>query len=220
MQKHDSGFSSAERLEIAYTDKPVSGWGGLVAVMRFFEKIGVREALLRALPDGRTSPNQIPVVDIVLAFLMTVLSCTMRSRCACHRLSSRPPIVLQLFDDDEKRRRAGTERKELTRVLCGPLPQVWATVEALNKQGAGVFIQVNGGARGTKNVTALRALFIDDDGGQKARQPDGTYILNPTPKPKIKLSTSAVIERGGNDRRRHYYYWFLKEGEPLEKFTD
>jgi Transposase DDE domain group 1 len=74
MQKHDSGFSSAERLEIAYTDKPVSGWGGLVAVVRFFEKIGVREALLCALPDGRTSPNQIPVVDIVLAFLMSVLT--------------------------------------------------------------------------------------------------------------------------------------------------
>jgi hypothetical protein len=50
-------------LEIAYTDKPVSGWGGLVAVMRFFEVIGVRKALLRALPDGRTSPNQIPVVS-------------------------------------------------------------------------------------------------------------------------------------------------------------
>jgi hypothetical protein len=52
----------------------VSGWGGLVAVARYLEKVGIRQLLERGLPDGRTSPNQIPVVEMVLAFFATVLS--------------------------------------------------------------------------------------------------------------------------------------------------
>ena len=64
MQRNDSAFGgSATSLEVRYTGKPVSGWGGLVAVMRYLEKRGVRQVLAQALPDGRTSPNQIPVLD-------------------------------------------------------------------------------------------------------------------------------------------------------------
>jgi hypothetical protein len=74
MQGKDTRSEPSERLEVAYTDKPVSGWGGLVAMVRFFDKRGVRELLVRALPDGRTSPNQIPVADMVLSFLITVLT--------------------------------------------------------------------------------------------------------------------------------------------------
>jgi hypothetical protein len=74
MQEKDSRSGPSERLKVAYTDKPVSGWGGLVAMVRFFDKRGVRELLGRALPDGRTSPNQIPVVDMVLSFLISVLT--------------------------------------------------------------------------------------------------------------------------------------------------
>ncbi len=75
MQEKGSAFTgSATSLEVRYTEKPVSGWGGLVAVMRYLEKLGVREVLAQALPDGRTSPNQIPVLDVVLAFFVTVLS--------------------------------------------------------------------------------------------------------------------------------------------------
>jgi hypothetical protein len=59
---------------VRYTDKPVSGWGGLVAVARYLEKVGIRQLLERALPDGRTSPNQIPVVEMVLSLFATVLS--------------------------------------------------------------------------------------------------------------------------------------------------
>jgi len=65
---------SGATLEVRYTDKPVSGWGGLVAVARYLEKLGIRGLLERALPDGRTSPNQIPVVEMVLALFATVLS--------------------------------------------------------------------------------------------------------------------------------------------------
>ncbi len=65
---------SGASLDVRYTDKPVSGWGGLVAVARYLEKAGIRQVLERALPDGRTSPNQIPVVEMVLSFFATVLS--------------------------------------------------------------------------------------------------------------------------------------------------
>ena len=75
MQEKSSALGgSATSLEVRYTGKPVSGWGGLVAVMRYLEKLGVRQVLAQALPDGRTSPNQIPVLDMVLAFFATVLT--------------------------------------------------------------------------------------------------------------------------------------------------
>lgn len=74
MQKDHSVSGASDRLEIAYTDKPVSGWGGLVLVMRFLDKLGLREMLRRALPDGRTSNNVIPALDIVLSFFATVLT--------------------------------------------------------------------------------------------------------------------------------------------------
>ena len=75
MQGKGSAFSgSATSLEVRYTGKPVSGWGGLVAVMRYLEKRGVRQVLAHALPDGRTSPNQIPVVAVVLALFAAVLT--------------------------------------------------------------------------------------------------------------------------------------------------
>jgi len=42
--------------------------------MRYLEKLGVRQVLAHALPDGRTSPNQIPVVAVVLALFAAVLT--------------------------------------------------------------------------------------------------------------------------------------------------
>jgi hypothetical protein len=46
----------------------------LLAVMRYFERRGVRQVLQSALPDSRTSPNQIPVVDLALALFAAVLT--------------------------------------------------------------------------------------------------------------------------------------------------
>src|SRR5260370_16431662 len=85
MQRKGSAFcGSATSLEVRYTGKPVSGWGGLVAVMRYLEQRGVRQVLAHALPDGRTSPNQIPVIDVVLALFAAVLT-------GGARLAPRPP---------------------------------------------------------------------------------------------------------------------------------
>ncbi len=75
MREQGSVFGGAgASLEVRYTDKPVSGWGGLVAVMRYMDRLRVREWLKEGLADGRTSPNQIPVVDIAMGFMMAVLS--------------------------------------------------------------------------------------------------------------------------------------------------
>ena len=74
MRVKNTRFGPAEQLEVAYTDKPVSGWGGLVALIRYLERQGLRELLGQALPDGRSSPNQIPVVDMALALLTSVLT--------------------------------------------------------------------------------------------------------------------------------------------------
>ncbi len=74
MHAHSTQEALSERLQIAYTAKPVSGWGGLVALWRYCERLGVRALLQQALPDGRTSPNQIPAVEIILAFFAAVLT--------------------------------------------------------------------------------------------------------------------------------------------------
>ncbi len=63
-----AGAGYGASLEVKYTDKPVSGWGGLVAVVKYMDRLGIREMLKCALADGRSSPNQIPVVDTALAF--------------------------------------------------------------------------------------------------------------------------------------------------------
>lgn len=61
-------------LDIEYTSKPLSGWGGLEAIFRFWDSLQVREVLRQALPDGRTSNNQITVVDMALQLLTSVLT--------------------------------------------------------------------------------------------------------------------------------------------------
>lgn len=74
MQPKSSPRGAATELSIEYTNKPVSGWGGLVSVFRFFDRVGLREVLTQVLPDGRSSPNQIPVLDMVLSLFVTVLA--------------------------------------------------------------------------------------------------------------------------------------------------
>lgn len=73
MRVEDSVYGGPNGTEIAFTDQPITGWGGLAVVARFLEVVGVRGVLAKALPDGRTSPNQVPVVDMVMALLVTIL---------------------------------------------------------------------------------------------------------------------------------------------------
>jgi hypothetical protein len=73
MHAEDSVFAGPNGTEIAFTDQAITGWGGLALVARFLEAVGVREVLRQALPDGRTSPNQVPVVDMAITLLVTIL---------------------------------------------------------------------------------------------------------------------------------------------------
>jgi hypothetical protein len=73
MRGNDSRNGERE-VAIEYTEKPVSGWGGLVPMFRYFDQLGLREYLKQGLPDGRTSPNQIGVVDMTMQFMATVLT--------------------------------------------------------------------------------------------------------------------------------------------------
>lgn len=96
MRVEDSVYGGPNGTEIAFTDQPITGWGGLAVVARFFEVIGIREVLARALPDGRTSPNQVPVLDMAMALLVTILmggrrfSHVERFRC--------DPVLPKMFD--------------------------------------------------------------------------------------------------------------------------
>lgn len=74
MPVQNSRRVSASTLGVTYTTKPVSGWGGLLLPFRFFEKSAMGELLIQALPDGRTSPNRIAVVDMVWSLFALVLS--------------------------------------------------------------------------------------------------------------------------------------------------
>lgn len=69
----ESTKRAEQGVTVEYTSKPVSGWGGIVAFARFLQGLGIREVLGRALPDGRTSNNQVGVTDMILQFMVTVL---------------------------------------------------------------------------------------------------------------------------------------------------
>ena len=60
MHKEGSPFGGpSASLEVRYTDKPVSGWGGLVAVVKYMDRLGVRELLRQALADARTGVDPV-----------------------------------------------------------------------------------------------------------------------------------------------------------------
>ena len=96
MRVEDSVYGGPNGTEIAFTDQPITGWGGLAVVARFFEVIGIREFLAKALPDGRTSPNQVPVVVMAMALLVTIL---MGGRRFSHVERFRSdPVLPKMFD--------------------------------------------------------------------------------------------------------------------------
>lgn len=72
MQRNYSEKHPSNQIEIEFTDKPITGFGGMVVLARFMEKLKVKSLLHSALPDQRTSPNALPVVDIVTAFFAAV----------------------------------------------------------------------------------------------------------------------------------------------------
>jgi len=63
-----------KEIEIQWTDKPVTPWGGLTLFSGVAQQVGLVSALRAALPFRLTSPNATDPVEIVLAFMAGVLA--------------------------------------------------------------------------------------------------------------------------------------------------
>ena len=55
MRAHNTSIKASVPIEIEFTDKPMTPYGGLVLSARFFEKLHLRSLLVSVLPDQRTS---------------------------------------------------------------------------------------------------------------------------------------------------------------------
>jgi len=63
-----------QAIEITFTDKPVTAYGGLALFVAFAQRIGLPAKLAEALPFVLTSPNATPPPQILLAFFAGVLA--------------------------------------------------------------------------------------------------------------------------------------------------
>jgi hypothetical protein len=63
-----------KEIGIAFTDKPITPWGGLSLFVGLARQVGLEKALRDALPFELTSPNATDPVEIVLAFMAGVLA--------------------------------------------------------------------------------------------------------------------------------------------------
>lgn len=107
------------------------------------------------------------------------------------------PMTWQVFDDSGR-------DPSLASICHGPLAEVSYRLGQANKHGCGVFVTVNQTdlkGRRARNITAVRALYIDTDGFR----PD-SYHLGPT----MIVHSSAGV----------HAYWCLRDALPLHEFRD
>jgi hypothetical protein len=74
MEYQATSLLGSKEIGIAFTDKPVTPWGGLVLFSGLARRIGLEGALRAALPFQLTSPNATDPVEIILAFMAGVLT--------------------------------------------------------------------------------------------------------------------------------------------------
>lgn len=74
MQIHTTILRSKKPIIISFTEKPISSWGGLSLLAGYSQQIGLIEHIKKKLPFKITSPNATPAVDIVLSFMIGVLT--------------------------------------------------------------------------------------------------------------------------------------------------
>ncbi len=68
-RRRDQASPLYPKLRFAFTDHPITVWAGAILLRLYFELIGLRAALVPLLvPFAKTSNNQIPAVDVVLAW--------------------------------------------------------------------------------------------------------------------------------------------------------
>ena len=119
--------------------------------------------------------------------------------------SADTPVTFQTFDDTE--RKAGA----LAKIIHGTLAQCWERLDALNAQGAGIFVTVNETdlkGRKDSNITRARATFADFDPPETNPAPD-TWTLAPS---MLVASSPGKV----------HAYWLaddvaLGEFQPLQK---
>jgi len=115
-------------------------------------------------------------------------------------LAGDEPVTFQTFDD------AAIKDRDLSRILHGNVEDHAAVLSALNAQGAGVFVMVNHGdglGRTAKNVTGIRALFVDLDGAP----------LEPVMATGVEPHITVQSSPG-----RYHAYWLVFDCA-LEQFT-
>lgn len=114
------------------------------------------------------------------------------------------PCTFQLFGEG-----GDSHDRSQARHFHGTVEERWPELELANSSGCGVFVTVNetdGRGRRAENITAVRALFVDDDSCQLA--PDA---------PEFERCRPNISVRSG---RGLHAYWTLLPGAPLEAFTE
>lgn len=118
--------------------------------------------------------------------------------------SNNEQFTFQTFDDNADRK-----DKSLIRQFYGTLDQHANTLHELNSCGAGVYVTVNttdGNGRTAKNITAVRALFVDFD------TPDNKRLARLL---SLPITPSVIVESSKN---KHHAYWVV-DGVALDEFS-
>jgi len=61
-------------INIGYTDKKITSYGGFSLIAKFFKKVGVKEALIKIMPIKETSPNAMKADEKILGFITLLLA--------------------------------------------------------------------------------------------------------------------------------------------------
>jgi putative DNA primase/helicase len=115
-------------------------------------------------------------------------------------------FTFQSFDDSKERKKERAKTKEGDPLACvrhGSLDQWWDRLCRLNVEGAGIYVTVNKTdlqGRTAKNVTRVRALFIDLDG---TPVPEAFHV-----QPHIRVESSPGKQQA---------HWLVKDC-PLDQF--
>jgi hypothetical protein len=111
-------------------------------------------------------------------------------------------FTFQTFDDN-----AARKNRSLVRVFHGTIDQHLATLEDLNRKGAGIFVTINrtdGKGRRAHNIAGVRAVFVDLDGAPLA------------PVMASALAPHIVVESSSD---RFHAYWLVDETVSLNDFS-
>jgi len=121
-------------VRLVSTDQALTPFGGLVPLAAFLRRTGIVEQLAESCPVRRTSPNALPVYDVVMSFLLTAV-CDGRRFAHVQRLRE-DPALKELFglrrgvagEDAIRRLFAGIETEVGARWVEAALSPVWTAL--------------------------------------------------------------------------------------------